>query len=82
MTEDEALQALNLYMIGDIDLNALEERIIPLAFIAESKERELIDRIAIELSYIKDGVSDEAILRERLYPFSVPKQDTTVRRTA
>ena len=39
MTEDEVLQALNLYMIGDIDLNALEERIIPLAFIAESKDQ-------------------------------------------
>ncbi len=83
MAEDKVLNALNLYMAGEIDLDALEERVIPLAFTAEREDRELIDHIAIELSYIKDGVSDESILRERLYPLSsVEGRDNSAYRLA
>ena len=83
MIEDKVLGSLNLYLAGDIDLDTLEERVIPLAFIAGYEDRELIDHIAIELVYIKDGISDEPLLRERLSEVAASYDDTVLaRRTA
>ena len=45
----------------DIDLDALEYRVITLAWDDEFEDQDLVDQIAVELVYIKDGVSDEAI---------------------
>ena len=57
---------LRLYLNGEIDLDMLEDRIIPLLWSAQLEaERDLIDQIAFELIYIKDGVSDESIFRTR-----------------
>ena len=66
MTEDRGWDALHLFLNGDIDLDALEERVIPLAFTNEYENQDLVDLIAIELVYVKDGISDEALARERL----------------
>ena len=66
MTEDKVLEALNLYMMGDIDMDTLEDRVIPLAFTAEYDDNDLIDHIAIELAYIKDEISDEPLFRKRV----------------
>ena len=61
------LETLELYLTGDIDLDSLEDRIIPLLWSAELEaDRDLIAQIAVESVYIKDGVSDESIFRGRI----------------
>ncbi len=62
---DQILETLRLYLNGDIDLDSLEDRIIPLAWDTDF-DQHLIDQIAFELIYIKDGVSDESIFRTRV----------------
>ena len=66
MADNIALDALNRYLNGDIDLDALEDRIIPLAWDDNFKDQELIGELFIEIAYINDGVSDEDIFRERV----------------
>ena len=64
---NKILETLRLYLAGDIDLDSLEDRIIPLLWSAQlEEERDLIAEIAVELVYIKDGVSDESIFRTRM----------------
>ena len=63
---DNVIEALRLYLNRDIDLDALEYRVITLAWDDEFEDQELVDRIAVELVYIKDGVSDETIFRTRV----------------
>ncbi len=62
---DEILKTLQLYLMGDIDIDSLEDRIIPLAWDTDF-DQDLIDQIAVELVYIKDGVSDESTFRTRV----------------
>ena len=60
-------QTIELYLSGDIDLDTLEDRIIPLLWSARlGEERDLIAHIAVELIYIKDDLSDESIFRTRI----------------
>ena len=63
---DNILEALKLYLDGDIDLDSLEYRVITLAWDDDFEDQELVDRIAVELVYIMDGVSDESIFRTRM----------------
>ena len=63
---DNILEALELYLNGDIDLDSLEYRVITLTWDDKSVDQDLVDRIAVELVYIKDGVSDEALFRTRV----------------
>ena len=63
---DIILEAIELYLTGDIDLDTLENRVISLAWDDDYEDQELVDRIAVELVYIKDGVSDEALFRTRV----------------
>ncbi len=63
---DEILKTVRLYLMGDIDIDSLEDRIIPLAWETQFKDQELLDEILFELIYIKDGVSDESIFRTRM----------------
>lgn len=66
MTE-KILEALELYLVGDIDIDSLEDRIIPPLWSAQLEvDQDLIAQIAVELVYIKDGVSDEALFRTRV----------------
>ena len=61
------LETLELYLAGDIDIDSLEDRIIPLLWSAQLEaDRDLIARIAVELVYIKDGLSDEPTFRTRV----------------
>ena len=62
----QILKAVKLYLTGDIDIDSLEDRIVPLAWETEFKNQELLDEILFELIYIKDGVSDESIFRTRM----------------
>ena len=63
---DNVLKALKLYLNEEIDLDALEYRVITLAWDDEFEDQDLVDRIAIELVYIKDGLSDESAFRTRV----------------
>ena len=74
---DTILETIRLYLIGDIDLDALERRIISLAWDDEFDDQELVDRIAAELVYIKDGVSDESTFRTRVAKILTQSQETT-----
>lgn len=79
MTINKAQETLKLYLDGDIDIDALEERVISLAWDAEFEEQYLIDQVAIELSYIKDGLSDEGTFRARVAKIATPpKQDAII----
>ena len=60
------LEAIELYLNGDIDLDSLEYRVITLTWDDKSVDQDLVDRIAVELVYIKDGFSDEALFRTRI----------------
>ena len=64
---DSILETLGLYLNGEIDIDSLEDRIIPLLWSAQlEQERDLIAHIAVELVYIKDGLSDESAFRTRI----------------
>jgi len=80
MTINKAQEVMRLYLSGDIGIDALEERVISLAWDAEFEEQYLIDQVAIELSYIKDGLSDESAFRARIGKMiaSPPKQDAII----
>lgn len=62
----QILKTIQLYLLGDIDIDSLEDRIVPLAWDTEFEDQELLDEILFELIYIKDGVSDEPIFRTRM----------------
>ncbi len=72
MTINNVQEALKLYLDGDIGIDALEERVISLAWDAVFEEQHLIDQVAIELSYLKDGLSDEAVFRARIAKIATP----------
>ena len=63
---DNILEALELYLNGDIDLDTLEYRVITLTWDDKSTDQDLVDQIAVELIYIKDGFSDEPLFRTRV----------------
>ena len=64
---DKIFKTLQLYLAGEIDIDSLEDRIIPLLWSAQlEEERDLIAHIAVELVYIKDGLSDESAFRTRI----------------
>ena len=59
-------ETIELYLSADIDLDTLEYRLITLAWDDEFEDQEVADRIAVELVYIKDGLSDESAFRTRM----------------
>ena len=75
---DEILKTVQLYLMGDIDIDSLEDRIVPLAWETEFKDQELLDEILFELIYLKDGLSEESIFRARMVEIVVSKQDMTI----
>ena len=78
MADNIALDALKRYLNGEIDLDALEERIIPLAWDAEFADQDLVDELFIEIAYINDGVSDEDIFRERVSKIAASRLPASV----
>ena len=63
---NETLEALRLYLAGDLDFEALERHIVQLAPDADGEHRVLIDSVAAEMFYVWDELSDEALFRERV----------------
>ena len=60
------LQALRDYLAGDMDFETLERLVIQVAPDAEGELRVLADRVAVEIFYVWDGASDEALFRKRV----------------
>ena len=67
------LEILRSYLIGDIDFNTLEDRVIPLAWEVDDEYRDFVDQIAVEISYVKDDASDEDLFRVRVADLIVPE---------
>ena len=66
-------EILRSYLIGDIDFDTLEDRVIPLAWEVDGEDRDLVDQIAVEISYVKDDASDEDLFRVRVADLIVPE---------
>ena len=64
--KDTTLRTLEQYLVGEIDIDTLEDQVIPLAWRVEGEDADLIDEFAAELAYVKDRVSDEGMFRERV----------------
>ena len=60
------LELLTSYSMGDLDLESLEDLVIPLAWGDEGPAKNLVDRVAAEIAMVKDGASDEAMFRARV----------------
>ena len=58
------LELLTSYSMGDLDLESLEDLVIPLAWDEEGSAQDLVDRVSAEIAMVKDGASDEAMFRE------------------
>lgn len=71
----QILKAVQLYLMDDIDVDSLEDRIVPLAWETEFKDQDLLNEILVELIYIKDGLSDEPIFRTRMAEILAQTQD-------
>ena len=66
-------EILRSYLIGDIDFDTLEDRVIPLAWEVDGEDRDLVDQIAVEISYVKDDASDEDLFKVRIADMLVPE---------
>ena len=77
--DDTILRILEQYLIGEIDIDALEDQLIPLAWSVEGEDADLIDEFAAELAYVKDRVSDEGMFRERVAGLVVRRRSDEVR---
>ncbi len=75
MSDNIAFDVLELYLNGDIDFDALEERIVTLSWDPEHEDHDLVGLVLIEICYIKDGVSDEEIFRARVAEAAAPMRD-------
>ena len=77
--KDTILRILDQYLIGEIDIDALEDQLIPLAWSVEGEDADLIDEFAAELAYVKDRVSDEGMFRERVAGLVARRRSDEVR---
>ena len=77
--KDTILRILEQYLIGEIDIDALEDQLIPLAWSVEGEDADLIDEFAAELAYVKDRVSDEGMFRERVAGLVARRRSDEVR---
>ena len=64
--KDKILEILREYLSGGMDIDALEDQVVPLAWSVEGEDADLIDEVAAELSYVKDRVLDEATFKTRM----------------
>ena len=70
---NEIPDILKLYLNDDIDFDALENRIISLAWDPDEREDQLLlDTILAEIFYIWDNISNEPLFRERVAEFISP----------
>ena len=77
--KDTTLRTLEQYLVGEIDIDTLEDQVIPLAWSVEGEDADLIDEFAAELAYVKDRVSDEEMFRERVAGLVARRRSDEVR---
>ena len=76
---NEIPDILRLYLNDDIDFDALENRIISLAWDPdERKDQLLLDTILAEIFYIWDDTSNEPLFRERITQHISPDSDRSL----
>lgn len=73
-----ALETITRYLNGEIDLDSLEECIIPLAWDDEFEDQDLIDLVSIEIAYISDQVSNESTFRDRISQIAASRESVVV----
>ena len=71
MTTD-LLSLLSLYLVRQIELPQVRDWISLNVWNANQHERELIDRVSVELAYLDDGLLDEQPFRDRLLDAITP----------
>ena len=76
--KDTILRILEQYLNGEIDIDALEDQVIPLAWSVEGEDADLIDEFAAELAYVKDRVSDESTFKARVAEVMARELDDSV----
>ena len=72
--KEQILQSLMAYVIGEIDMHALDDEIIPLLWELDDNDHlahDLIDRIAAEMCMVKDDALDEATFRARMREIAI-----------
>ena len=70
---NKALESINLYLSGKIDLPSLEGLIVSLAWNDEFEDQDLIDLVSIEIAYVNDGVTDEVTFKTRISQIATPR---------
>ena len=73
-----ALETITRDLNGEIDLDSLEECIIPLAWDDEFEDQDLIDLVSIEIAYISDQVSNESTFRDRISQIAASRESVVV----
>ena len=63
---NELFELLSLYIDGGTKLEVVDDWIAVHIWDADHKDRDIIDQVVVELSYVKDNVSDEASFRIRM----------------
>ena len=67
---------LRLYLSDDIDFDALEDRLLPLAFNPQNEEeRDMVDLVFAEFYCVRDGTSSEPLFKERISELSRSQQN-------
>lgn len=69
---DQLLSLLSLYIDGNIVEEDIDNWIALNIWDATGHDRDLIDQVAVELAYLKDGLSDESAFRTRLAEILCP----------
>ena len=69
---DVLLTLLNSYLENQVDIDAINDWIARNVWDVPVEERDLIDRVALELAYIDDDHSDEELFRSRIRDVIAP----------
>ena len=69
---DQLLSLLSLYIDGKITAEVIDTWIALNIWDATGHDRDLIDQVAVELAYLKDGLSDESDFRTRMAEILYP----------
>ena len=73
---DKVPETLRLYLNDKIDFDTLEDRLILIAFDPQNQEeQDAADLVFAEFFCVRDGVSDEALFRERMAELVGPEDD-------
>lgn len=69
---DVLITLLDSYLKNQMDIDAINDWIARNVWDVPVEDRDLIDRVALELAYIDDGHSDEELFRGRIRDVVAP----------